>query len=220
MKYVISIFIFVLFASSVFAQFPLVWDDSTYLALRYEGELQVPQSTIDRIEAERALITNAFPVVSHIWVFREWDPGVAECGLTEEAWADFNAGGLQELRNIAAQHQCFFWNPSSSLNSLEIRSMLPLNSERLAELFAGVEGVRYCYAYKSLCCDGPTIEVLDLGLTSRYLYRYAWGDCLMGCQASHYWQFLVSGGEVSLEAEWGVVSDETQSWGSVKALFR
>ncbi len=220
MKYLLSIFIAFFMASAAVAQFPSNWDDATYIALWSQEELAVPQSTIDLVAAERGLIEAAFPDMSDIWVFREWEPGWIRCGLTEEGWTQYHSGGLQQLRDVIAENACVQWGGSTEYRYLEFRSVFPLHSERLAELFSVVEGVRYAEAYTDFCCDGSSIEVSDFGPPSRYVYRLAWGDCMMGCYASHYWEYQVSGTSVTLESEWGAVSNEGQSWGSVKAMYR
>lgn len=219
MKYVLLIVVVSFVAAIAAADFTPTWDDSTYLALRYQGELEVPQSTVDLIISPRALIESAFPVVANFSVYREWQIGSVRCSLSEDAWDEFQAGGLQELRDVAAANLCVIWTDYISLKMIEFQSILPLHSERLAELFSVVDGVLSCEAFL-FCCDGSTIEVLDLGPTSRYLNRLAWGDCPMGCIYEHCWEFLVSGTDVTMLDEWGVVENETQTWGSVKAMYR
>jgi len=100
MRSLLFLFIVIFVASGAVAQFPPVWDDSTYIALWSQGELQVSQSTIDLVAADRTLIEAAFPGMSAIAVYREWEPGRVMCGLTEKAWAEYHAGGLQELRDV------------------------------------------------------------------------------------------------------------------------
>ena len=196
------------------------WDDSVYLALVYADSLQAPEEYAPMIAEHRDLIESTYSEVDGFWIFREWEPGYVYCKLSEAGWVDYLGGGYQELRDLIAAHPCFVSHADHFTRTLTILGFVPLHSPRLAAGFAPLDEVMYCYL-ESWCCDGPTIEVLELGPTSRYIYRQAWGDCLMGCIYAYYREFEVTDGVATLIAEWGdEVANEPMSWGAVKRAWQ
>ena len=219
MRTVAVVAIALLLVSSASAQELYNPDYSIYMALQYLGEVYAPQSVVDQISSDRMLIETAYPEVSQLAGFQEWVPGYFIVGFTDEGWLEWVGGGLQEVRDLAAEYQCFAYDSNYTLKLANFMGFEPFHSALLASLFEGLEGVRYS-GPSCVGVDGSMIEVIELGGESRYLYRMAWGDCMMGCYAEHFWEFVVSGEDVTKVGEWGAVSTDQHTLGSVKALFR
>jgi hypothetical protein len=194
------------------------WDDATILALIYTGDLLAPESVIAKIEEDLNSIGAAYPDYADFSIFRTWEPGRILCKLKKSAWLEYSSGGFTALRDTLAAYDCFVASVPHE-RTLNIVSTLPLNSLVFTSILESIDGIEWGYPYL-YCCDGPSIEVVELGATSRYVYRHAWGDCLMGCMYSHYTEFEVSDSEVQLIREWGHVPIDSFSWGAIKSLYR
>ncbi len=204
------------------ATFPPVWDDATYLALKYSNTLEANESVVSQISQDLALIESSFPefYIEYMDPFLEWEPGQIKCTLTDEGWLEYKAGGLADFRAAKGQFLLITFEEDPTNQTLFMASPSPYHSALLAQEFQSLAGVAACWALGN-GGDGNTIEVLELGSESRYLYRWAWGDCYCGCEHKHFREFTISGETVSMTAEWGdLVPNETTSWGKIKAIFR
>ena len=195
------------------------WDDNVYLALLFTGEYEAPAATVETIAQDRAAIEAAFPEAELRTLYRNWEPGQLVCTLTPAAWSDYITGGLPELRQFLQDNSCVVVDTNGTFFQLDIGSYRALHPEVLVTRIKAIDGVAVAYPFGH-CCDGNTIEVRSVGPTSRYVYRRAWGDCLMGCIYKYFWEFEVTGGAPRLVAEWGdALATESESWGALKSRY-
>lgn len=212
----VSMALFVPYVASLDSPVP---EQCTYLALQFTHVLEAPEAMVTRICEDRAAIEDAFPKVAGLWVHQKWEVGQIQCRLTETGWAEYLAGGLPALHLLLSQYSCAVRSTYPELRFLKIASARPLHSELLAEIFGELEGVQSSLADYN-CCDGSTIDVLDLGDSSRYLYRTAWGDCPSGCINQHFRELEVVDGVPHLLAEWGDgVRTDRVTWSELKGRF-
>jgi len=195
-----------------------VWDDSIYLALVFTNDPIADPAVAAQIAADMTAIGDTYPDFESFWFIRLWDPGEVYCKLTDDAWDDYMSGGFQELRDLMPQYACHV-DPSILSKTLRLLSCQARHPVHMAAPFAALDGVAWCEPNGYLG-DGNTVEVLELGATSRYRYRVAWGDCPAGCALEHFFEFSVTGSFALMTSEWGDVANDSASWGDVKALFR
>ena len=69
----------------------------------------------------------------------------------------------------------------------------------LASSYAQVEGIEFAEE-SDFYVDGDDITSQQVGM---YTFKRGWGDCSAGCTNEHFWEFAVSGGNVTLLAEYG-----------------
>lgn len=166
--------------------------EAEYLAIEKTGLLAPPQDLADLYEADIASIRSAFPVVAPIYVFPLWRPGDVLVDMTRNAYDDFKAGAFHGFDSLFAslgppavglrgEHPAF--TPGLYLAFNEV-----YHGQRLADLFAGVDGVTAAYPNGSFG-DGDDINVREGRV---YEFSHGFGDCPAGCIGRIRWRFRVS----------------------------
>ena len=196
--FVVAAVILVVAASSGFAQ-SLPYEDEDILGLEVSGDLLAPSALVSQIRQDLAEIRSAFPEISDIHVFPSWKPGEILVALTDEAWAEYEAGTFLELDALNAEYGPVAITPRPWGRYLFMRFEVLYHPEVLSGIYEADDGVRYAETNSSYG-DGSDIFIEQLPV---YTFKRGWGDCPSGCIFADYWEFSVSGEVVDLIAHYG-----------------
>lgn len=177
---------------------PPPYEDEDILGLELSGELLAPAALVAQIAQDLTAIRTAFPAVADIHVFPSWLPGVIVMSLSDEAWADYEAGDFTEFNALNVEYGPVTVNPLNH-NNLYLEFVALYHPLVLAPIYEQVEGILWAGS-TGIGGDGSDIFTQQLGL---YTFKEGWGDCPSGCMFNHFWEFSVNGGVVDLVDEYG-----------------
>jgi hypothetical protein len=194
----VSTIFLVIAVGVVFADAP-PYEDEDILGLELSGELLAPPALVSQIGQDLAAIRYAFPEISDIHVFPDWSPGKLIVGLTENGWAEYQAGTFAELDSLNAEYGPVSIEPHPSTRYLVLEYEALYHPEVLAVIYEGIDGVLYAEP-NVIGGDGNDITFEQLTL---YTLKRGWGDCPSGCIFEDFWVFSVIDGSVDLIAHYG-----------------
>jgi hypothetical protein len=188
----------VIAAGAVLADAP-PYEDEDILGLEFSGALLAPPALVSQIGQDLAAIRYAFPEISDIHVYPDWYPGQLIVGLTEDGWAEYQAGTFAELDSLNSEYGPVSIEPHSFIRSLFMEYEVLYHPEVLAVIYEGIDGVLYAEP-NVIGGDGNDITFEQLTL---YTLKRGWGDCPSGCIFEDFWVFSVIDGSVELIAHYG-----------------
>jgi hypothetical protein len=194
----VSTIFLVIAVGVVFADAP-PYEDEDILGLELSGELLAPPALVTWIGQDLAAIRYAFPEISDIHVFPDWSPGKLIVGLTENGWAEYQAGTFAELDSLNAEYGPVSIEPHPSTRYLVLEYEALYHPEVLSVIYEGIDGVRYA-GPDIFFGDGNDIYTEQLTF---YTFKRGWGDCPSGCIYEDFWVFSVIDGSVDLIAHYG-----------------
>ncbi len=178
-------------------------EEAELIALCLSGDIVAPDTLYDRVLSDLAVIRSdfgdEFEIVNNIEFLPPWAPGSLIIGFeyegnattaqmvangTYEAWDELNEiyevteidTGLMRTGGVLLHFKC------------------RLHPRRLEELYEALPGVRYAEP-NSYLGDYSNIYPRQIGDKITYLFRNAWGDCMVGCTGREYWYFSVEDGK-------------------------
>lgn len=170
------------------------------LALEVTGDLVADPALVLQIGEDLGIIRAAYPELADVDVTPSWTPSYIYVGLTEEAWAEYEAGTYTALDSLNAEYGILSIGTFSFLETLRLSFEACYNSEVLASIYAPADGVL-------------STSVSGLGsatshdITCPQLWHYTFmkgdGDCLAGCIYTEYWEFSVIDGALVLLDHYG-----------------
>jgi hypothetical protein len=157
-------------------------------------ELFVPAPLRLRLLHDLTSIRAASPEMVQIRASPTFDHHMLLVRLTEEAWAQWEAGTYTGLDDFFDQYGPFevLWE-SSRIELFVLGYEQDYNPRRLAEICEQSEGVEYAEPNHIYGAAGHGIELLSdpFGDDRLWKFHVGWGDCPAGCIYEHRWQFGV-----------------------------
>ena len=172
----------------------LPYDDADILGIEISGQLLAPPTLVSWIRQDLELIVLAFPDLSDIHVYPQWAPGELLVALTEDAWAEFQAGTFAELDSLNSEYGPVTIDLQSFIRCLVIQFEVLYHPEVLGGIYEEVDGVLFANP-NGYFGDGNDIFSDQVSV---YTFKRGWGDCPSGCLFADYWVFSVNGGAVDL----------------------
>jgi hypothetical protein len=181
-----------IFAPAAAAQRIDLWNDpraeAEYLALEVSNDLRPLLPLADQIEADLAAIRLSRPDLIDIHVFPSWLPGELLVGFTPAAYADFKNGTFTGFDSLYAM----LGTPQVGLHDFGQWAHLQFgqiyHGVRLAELFQGINGLRYAEPNGTLGDGNDIVARAD----RTYTLSRGFGDCPAGCIHRESWDFTVT----------------------------
>ena len=200
--FIITVVLTVLLAA-VSAASPPPYSDADILALEVSGSLLAPEAMISQISQDLVAIRTAFPGwidgVDYIHAGPDWSPGVILVQLTPQAWADYQAGVLQEFNDLNTQYGPVTISNVALPYGLKLEFTSLYHPVMLTSIYAQVAGISHAEPNLHYG-DGDDIISSQVGM---YTFKRGWGDCLSGCLYEHFWELQVIDGDVTLLNEYG-----------------
>ena len=188
----------ILAATSCLAD-PPAYEDQDLLGLEISGELLAPPALVAQIAQDLASIRMSYPEIEDIHARSDWVPGRIWVGLTDEAWADFEAGIDTEIDALNAEYGPCDIQPYASISALILEFTQCYHPVVLGDIYEQASGVRYA-SISTVYGDGDDISAEQLGY---YVFKRGWGDCASSCTYADYWEFSVDAGTAELRARYG-----------------
>ncbi len=193
-------------------------EEAELIALCLSGELVAPDSLYEQIVSDLAAIRttfgDTFEMVNQITFFPPWMASYLVMAFYDsaaqlieageyEAWNELNQKyHVTEIKTHYIKYGCV---------SLVFEGRL--NPFRLEEYYVVLPGVWYAEP-NFWNGDWPNVYSRQTDLGFSYLFRYASGDCTVGCTHNEYWYFVCEDGDPVFIGYWAPKEepDEPDWW--------
>lgn len=195
--------VLIAFLVTASAASPPPYTDADVLALEISDSLLAPATMVSQISQDLAAIHNAYPGwvegVDYITVHPDWVPGNVIVQMTSQAWTDYQNGVFTAFNNLNAQYGPVSFQAIALPRTLLLVFDALYHPVVLSSIYAQVAGITLAEP-NHIFGDGNDITSSQVG---RYLFKRGWGDCPSGCICEHFWDFQVTGGNVTLLSQYG-----------------
>jgi len=190
---------------------PMPNEEAEIAALVLSRELVAPKWLYNRIKTDLEVIRSTFqdsiPAVNI--KFRSFfRPSSLGMQLDATVFFDTVSGGgriFDSLNRVYRLDTCYRMFDDFYGLTFEGR----LNSARLVDIYAGIPGEYIVWSPNSGPGDHPALLIWPEGLTFKYFFRDAWGDCPSGCMSSEIFYFTATGGTITFRESY--LSDRSNS---------
>jgi hypothetical protein len=184
---------------------PYSQTEAKEIALCLSGELEAPENLSNRILWDLAVIRSTYgdeyEMIKGITFHPPWVEGCFIVAFDDTTYQKVATGEYHAWDELNAQYQVYRIDTAGFYGHALLYFEGNLHPGRLAELYSNLPGVNYAEP-NGIDGDSPNLYArqTENGLT--YLFRYAEGDCPVGCMHNEYWYFVFKWSRPVLVGHW------------------